>query len=74
MAESRGIKCFQAAHFLKSPSSKMKKSPHALVQILPPGGATGDFTFYPQIKNRQMTSSKNQPICSAVLDSPDTKA
>jgi hypothetical protein len=38
---------------------KDEKSPHALVQILPPGGARGDFTFYPQLKNRQMTSSKN---------------
>jgi hypothetical protein len=56
----------------------MKNSPHALVQILPPGGARGDFMFYPQLKNRLMTSSKNQPIiqpiCSAVLPSPDTKA
>jgi hypothetical protein len=35
--------------FLRSPSSKMKKSPQALVQILSPGGARGDFTFYPLI-------------------------
>jgi hypothetical protein len=46
---------------------KDKKSPHALVQILSPGGARGDFIFYPQLKNRQMMSSKSQPICSAVL-------
>jgi hypothetical protein len=32
---------------LRSPSSKMKKSPQDLVQILSPGGARGNFTFYP---------------------------
>jgi hypothetical protein len=51
--------------FLKSPSSKMKKSPHALVHILSPGGASSTHvlpTVYPQLKNRQMTSSTNRPI------------
>jgi hypothetical protein len=53
---------------------KEKKSPHALVQILSPGGARGDFMFYPKLKSRQMMSAKSQPIiqpiCSAVLFHP----
>jgi hypothetical protein len=60
----------------------MKKSPHALVQILSPGGARGDFMFYPlsthclptvypQLKNARWRHQKNrpikQPICSVLV-------
>jgi hypothetical protein len=39
---------------------KNKKRPRTLVQILV--ALKAFVTFYPQSKNRQMTSSKNQPI------------
>jgi hypothetical protein len=41
---------------------KNKKRPRTLVQILSHGGARGVCYVLPTVKNRQMTSSKNQPI------------
>jgi hypothetical protein len=42
---------------------KDEKKLQALVQILSPGGDRGVLpTVYPQLKNRQMTSSTNLPI------------
>jgi hypothetical protein len=71
--QPRGIKCFQAAHFWNLHPQRWKKV-SIIVQILSPGGARGDFMFYPQLKNHQMMSLKSrpiiQPICSAVLCLP----
>jgi hypothetical protein len=58
--------------FLKSPSSKMKKVPPALVQILSPGGARGVFTLCPQLNKTpddviEKSANRLQPICSGLL-------